>query len=284
VSDTLPISDSAPAGFGAAFASADAVNTYSTLLVPRMFAPWAELLLDRVRPAPGERLCDVACGPGTVTRAAARRVAPSGSVLGCDISEAMLDTARATPVEPGTAAIEYRLSPAAPLAVESSSVAVVTCQQGLQFFPEAGDALAEMHRVLVTGGRLGIACWRRIEDNPVYHAFEQALAAVFGAERAAGIRKPFSGPAPDDLSELLASAGFVDVDITEEARDLVFEDGIDMALGALLTTPAAADLGGLDAAGREAFHAAGVRALTPLLDAAGAVRAPMRSLMATARR
>jgi len=278
------VSDATPAGFGTAFASPDAVSRYASLLVPRLFAPWAELLLDNVRPAPGERVCDVACGPGTVTRAAARRVGPSGSVVGCDISEAMLDTARATPDEPGAAAIEYRLSPAAPLTLESSSVAVVTCQQGLQFFPDSAAALAEMHRVLAGGGRVGIACWRRIESNPIYHAFEQALAAVFGAEHAAGIRKPFSGPAPDDLAELLASAGFVDVDITEEARDLVFEDGIDMALGAVLATPAGADLAGLDAAGRESFHAAGVRALTPLLDSAGAVRAPMRSLIATARR
>ena len=278
------MSDTTPASFSARFASPDAVSKYASLLVPRLFAPWAELLLDKVRVAPGERVCDVACGPGTVTRAAARRVGSSGSVVGCDLSEAMLDEARATPGEPGAAAIEYRLSPAAPLTLESSSVVVVTCQQGLQFFPDSAAALAEMNRVLVRGGRVGIACWRRIESNPIYHAFEQALATVFGAERAAAIRKPFSGPAPDDLAELLASAGFVDVAITEEVRDLVFEDGVDMALGAILATPAATDLAALDAAGRETFHAAGVRTLTPLLDSAGAVRAPMRSLIATARR
>lgn len=283
-SSILSMTDTAATGFGRAFGSSDAVRTYASLLVPRMFAPWAELLLDRVRVDPGDRVCDVACGPGTVSRAAARRARASGSVIGCDFSEAMLEAARSAGADPDSATIEYRLSPAAPLAVDSATASVLTCQQGLQFFPEAAPALAEMHRVLERGGRIGIACWTQIESNPIYHAFERALATAFGAERAAALRKPFSGPASDQMAGLLAAAGFVDIDVTVISRDLVFEDGVDMALLALAVTPAGADLAGLDEAGRESFGAAGTRELTPLLDDDGAVRAPMQSVVAVAHR
>ena len=66
-------------------------------MVPRLFQPWADLLLDQVGLQAGEVLLDVACGPGTVTRRAAARLGPSGRVTGCDVSPAMLALARSRP-------------------------------------------------------------------------------------------------------------------------------------------------------------------------------------------
>src|SRR5450755_3095606 len=79
--------------WGASFASAStsAMSFYDEIMVPRMFDPWAELLLDQVSLLSGEAVLDVACGPGTVTRHAARRVGPTGRVTGCDLSPAMLE-------------------------------------------------------------------------------------------------------------------------------------------------------------------------------------------------
>jgi ubiquinone/menaquinone biosynthesis C-methylase UbiE len=54
----------------------------------------AELLLDRAGVAAGMRVLDVGCGPGRITLPAARRVGPTGEVMGLDIQEAMLRRVR----------------------------------------------------------------------------------------------------------------------------------------------------------------------------------------------
>ena len=76
--------------WSANFASAglDAMTAYDEILVPRMFDDWAELLLDGVGVGPGAAVLDVACGPGTVSRKAAKRLGTAGRVTACDLSPA----------------------------------------------------------------------------------------------------------------------------------------------------------------------------------------------------
>lgn len=100
---------------------------------------------------------DVATGPGTVARLAARRIGPDGRVVATDISRPMLDVASSKPPLPNAAPITYIESPAAPLAVESALFDAVFCHQGLQFFPDRLAALAEMRRALKPGGVLAVA-------------------------------------------------------------------------------------------------------------------------------
>jgi ubiquinone/menaquinone biosynthesis C-methylase UbiE len=113
------------------------------------------LLLDDCELQKGATVLDVATGPGTVARLAAKRIWPGGRVVATDISRPMLDVARSKPSF--RAPIMYLESPAAPLAVESAAFDVVVCQQGLQFFPDRTAALGEMRRALKPGGRLAIA-------------------------------------------------------------------------------------------------------------------------------
>src|SRR5258708_13408944 len=62
-----------------------------------LLAPIADLLIDRAKPADGERIIDVGCGSGATSIAFARKVGPSGHVFGVDESSPMLTRARATP-------------------------------------------------------------------------------------------------------------------------------------------------------------------------------------------
>jgi ubiquinone/menaquinone biosynthesis C-methylase UbiE len=86
------------------------MSVYERVTVPRLFARWAELLLDELALVAGEAVLDVACGPGSVTRRAAARVGPSGRVVGCDLSPAMLAIAGAKPAVSGP---RDRVSPGA---------------------------------------------------------------------------------------------------------------------------------------------------------------------------
>ncbi len=152
--------------------------------MPRLFVPWARMLLDELALDAGEEVLDVACGPGSVTRLAAEAVGPTGRVTGCDFSPAMLELALAKPAPSSAAAIEYLEASADALPVASESFDVALCQQGLQFFPDRLAALAELRRALRPGGRVGIAVWADIHDSPVFGAMYDAIRETVDVELA----------------------------------------------------------------------------------------------------
>src|SRR5688572_29097145 len=104
-------------------------EAYERVLVPGLFRPCAELLLDRLRVAPGERLLDVATGTGIVARLARDRVGDGGAVVAVDQSPAMLAVAQS--LDPR---IDWREGSAISLPVPPGELFdVAVCQQGFQF-------------------------------------------------------------------------------------------------------------------------------------------------------
>jgi ubiquinone/menaquinone biosynthesis C-methylase UbiE len=190
---------------------------YERWLVGPLFRPWAEVLLDRVRPGPGERVLDVACGTGIVARLAHERVGSTGTAVGIDVSPGMLDVAKA--VAP---AITWLQGSALDLPVpDEARFDVVVCQQGLQFFPDRSLAARQMRRVLAPGGRLGVATWRPSAEIPMF----DALQAV--AERRLGpiVDQRHAFGDGGLLGALLTDAGVHDVAVDIVTRSLRFDDG-----------------------------------------------------------
>jgi ubiquinone/menaquinone biosynthesis C-methylase UbiE len=262
------------------FTSSSVPARYDSLYVPRLFEPWAELLLDRVAPRAGESLLDVACGPGTVARRAAARVGASGRVVASDFSAAMIEVARHKPPVDG-ATIEYVVSPAAPLAVPDAAFDVVTCQQGLQFFPDRAAAVAEMRRAAKAGGRIAIACWSAVELCPFFGALVDGIDAA-APGLAAQLRSAFSLPSADELTRLCREAGLRAIECERHERPLVFEGGLAQALRGVSASPAGPQVDALPSAQREAVLAEVTRRLQPFVDAEGAVRSTMVSNLALA--
>lgn len=264
------------ASFGAA--AADAMEVYDDILVPRLFVPMAEVLLDELRVQSGERVLDVACGPGSVALLAAGRVGPTGRVTACDISPAMLEIARR---KPNAAAVEWAESPAAPLAgVAEGAYDVVTCQQGLQFFPDRPAALAEMRRGLVPGGRVGIAVWASIDRSPGFAALADAVEEVLGAEPAANYRGgPWGLSDPEALAGLLRDAGFEGVRTVEWVTTGAFEGGAAQWVRTLAAAAVAPDVVALSEEGYAALVAATARHMAPYTED-GVVRTPFTTNVA----
>jgi ubiquinone/menaquinone biosynthesis C-methylase UbiE len=69
-------------------------ENYARYMEPAIFAPWAVELVDLAALQPSDRVLDVACGTGVVTRCAAQRVGVAGQVVGLDVTAAMLAVAR----------------------------------------------------------------------------------------------------------------------------------------------------------------------------------------------
>ncbi|MFL5925624.1 MAG: methyltransferase domain-containing protein [Gaiellaceae bacterium] len=239
--------------WAASFEAADisAMQTYEDVLVPRLFAPWARLLLDRLDLQPGDAILDVACGPGSLTRPAAIEVGPAGRVTGVDLSPAMLAIALAKPALPRSASIEYYRAPADRLPVADGDFDVAACQQGLQFFPDPAAALRDMRRALRPDGRVAIAVWAEIDYSPPFAALEGAVREVAGDELADRYRNgPWGMPDADRLRELLERAGFNQIRVTREELPLNFDSAAQLG-STLAASPIRADLDTLPAPRRE---------------------------------
>jgi ubiquinone/menaquinone biosynthesis C-methylase UbiE len=269
--------------WSAAFASAgtEVAQIYDCVMVPRLFQPWAELLLDQIGLKTGDVLLDVACGPGTVARLAAARIGPSGRVTGCDVSPAMLALARSKPKTDTSAQINYVECPADTLAVPAAAHDVVTCQQGLQFFGDRQCALREMRRALRPGGRLGIAVWCSIDQCPPFAVLAAALAKVAGKETAAAYRNGPWGLARSDLAAEVERAGFTAVRASRHQLPVTFEGGPSQLLQTLAASAVAAGIAELGHVRKRALAAAVEEAAAPLMDGE-AVRSETAAQLVTA--
>src|SRR5262245_25199571 len=219
------------------FTNPSVPKAYDEFLVPRIFEPWAVLLLDEIRLQPGDSVLDVATGPGTVARLAAQRIGPGGRVSAADIAEPMLNIARSKPHPYNAAPIEYLLSPAVPLPAQSATFDIVLCQQGLQFFPDRPGALSEMRRVLRPNGRLGIAVWAEIDRNEIFAAYHAALRATTPSELADLMLAPFSWPSGAALKAAAEDAGFNEIRLMTTSLPMVLEGGLEQAVRAFAATP-----------------------------------------------
>lgn len=228
----------------------NAAEVYERRLVPAMFAPWVPALLDRAGVQHGERVLDVACGTGVVTSLAAARAGSEGRVVGLDSNPAMLGVARSRPAS-ADASIEWLEANALDMPLPEAAFDVVLCQQGLQQFPDRPTALREMRRVMVTGGRLAVSVWSRIENSPGMAALVAALERHVSGEAANNRRAPFALGDADELSSLIEEAGFQEIQVHTLVETARFESPAALVEAQLAATPLSA-LGGLSDDARQA--------------------------------
>jgi len=216
-----------PSGNTATFA-----DRYQSVLVPVIFEPWANEMIRRARPLPGEHILDLACGTGVVTRLVARSVASPGRLTGADHSAEMLDVARGLARESGLDA-EWVQADAASLPFDNDCFDLAFCQQALQFFPDRPMALRELHRVLRPGGRVACCVQRGLDDNPMLRAQANALENHVGASAGAAVRAICGLPDGEMIRALFEEAGFEDIDIEPVTLTLHHPDARAFAVGAM---------------------------------------------------
>jgi ubiquinone/menaquinone biosynthesis C-methylase UbiE len=113
--------------------------------------------LELIGIAPGERILDVGCGSGVVTRDAARRVAPGGMVVGLDPSPALLTVAREIADQESVGGlIQWREGDARSLPFGDGEFDAALAVTSLAHIPGGEQAIPEMVRVVRPGGRVGI--------------------------------------------------------------------------------------------------------------------------------
>lgn len=271
--------DAGVGGWQLESASAEAYERY---LVPGMFAPWADALVELSTPRPGERVLDVGCGTGVVARRMAAAVGPDGEVVGLDANEGMLEVARAA-AEDLTPAIEWRRGDAADLPFDDARFDVVGCQQVLQFVSDPVAVLRETRRVLDADGRLALTVWRPIEFHPTYVTMADALERHAGSEAAAMMRSPFPDWTLDDLRGLVRDAGFGEAAVTIGVGSMRYPSPEESLRREAASSPLAGPLGALEPAVRDALVRDLEDGLRAYADDEGVVF-PMETYLVAARR
>lgn len=126
-------------------------------------------LLSAVDAGEGDRLLDVACGPGYVTEAASRL---GCRAVGLDFSAEMVARARER-----SPAVEFREGDAHDLPFDAQSFDIVVMNFGVPHLSKPERAFAEARRVLQPGGRFGFTVWALPEDNPGLRTMRDAVEA-----------------------------------------------------------------------------------------------------------
>ena len=133
-------------------------------MLDALLAEVAELLMERAAARAGETVLDIGCGAGTTSIALARQVAPSGRVLGVDISAPLLERARQH--VPGGLPVEFALGDATVYPFEPAGADLLFSRFGVMFFAEPARSFANLRGGLRRDARLVFACWREPRENP----------------------------------------------------------------------------------------------------------------------
>lgn len=212
-----------------------APEIYQRHFVPAIGQPLAIDLVESAGVRAGQRVLDVACGTGVVSRLSAERVGQTGRVAGADVNAAMLDVARS--VSAGTEPpIEWYETAAEAMPLPDASFDVVLCQLGLQFMHDKEAALREMRRVLAPGGRVFISVPKLMPFFGVMHA---AIARHLDPDTAAFVQLVFSLGDAAELERLLDGAGFHDVGVDARIKTFHLPAAADFLWQYIQATPLA---------------------------------------------
>jgi len=131
---------------------------------------------------PGETVLDLGSGAGFDCLLAARKVGPSGRVIGVDMTDDMLEKARGNVEKSGLGNVEFRKGEIESLPVEGDSIDVVISNCVLNLVPDKDRAFREIYRVLKPGGRLAVSdmAWKTEPDAAIRKDME-ALVGCIGA-------------------------------------------------------------------------------------------------------
>lgn len=190
----------------------------NTVMTGGMHRLWNRRIISAANVIPGDRVLDLACGTGSLTRDLASRVGMSGSVLGIDFSREMLRNAQKKPLPNAS----YERGDATDLAgIKDESFDAATIAYGARNIPNLDRLFAEMRRVVRPGGRvvcLEIATPESKASRAFYGLWFDRIVPKLGAKISGDAEAYTYLPksvkefvAAEDLSAIMENNGLQDV-------------------------------------------------------------------------
>ncbi|MER5227420.1 class I SAM-dependent methyltransferase [Streptomyces flaveus] len=166
-------------------------------------------LLDAAALAPTDRVLDIGCGNGRVTRLAAGRAAYA---LGIDLSAPMLERARASAAAESLGHVEFVRGDAQVYGFEEAAFDVAVSRFGIMFFADPVAGFGNIGRALRPGGRLAFVCpqeFARMDQSTVFAAIGEHVRLPDQSQSTGPGPQAFADPG--HTRRILADAGFDDV-------------------------------------------------------------------------
>lgn len=190
-------------------------------LVEAQLAPVDDVLLARAELRPGESVVDIGCGRGPTARSAAEQVAPGGRVVGVDLAAPLVEAATRLPAP---ANVSWVAADAATEPLAGAPFDVALSRFGTIFFADPIPAMTHVRAHLRPAGRLVMAVWRHRDASEIMERpLEVAASVLADRDLAAEVPPPHAGPFAwgDDafVADVLAGAGWTDVDVHDEVVD-----------------------------------------------------------------
>lgn len=181
----------------------------------RLTTAVTDVLLSEARLQPGDAVLDVGTGGGVAALAAARIVG-DGKVVGADISAPLIELASGRAEEQAATNVSFVVADVQHETVPGSPFDAAISQFGVMFFDEPETAFTNIRRQLVSGGRLGFACWQAPDLNPWFPG--PALAGIAPPppppEPDKSPTHPFSLSDPEHTAGILEASGWRGVSAT----------------------------------------------------------------------
>ncbi|WP_241070583.1 class I SAM-dependent methyltransferase [Achromobacter insuavis] len=206
-----------------------------------MVAVFGQAAIEAAALATDERVLDIGCGAGASSLALAARVGAGGQVLGVDISERLIDRARALACNANTP-VRFQVADASNTELPEGAFDILFSRFGVMFFDDPTAAFTHMRRALRPGGRVAFVCWRGAAENDWMRLPMGALKRIVPPSALSDPEAPgpFSFGDREHIARILTAAGFTEIVISPfdaavpfgegETRDAAVDDAVRMTL------------------------------------------------------